>query len=52
MGELQQIDPVGKKVSTGKGTLDYDIFAVAMETVTNFFGNQKVQKYASVFQIF
>ena len=46
MGELQRIDPVGKKVSTDNGTLDYDILVLAMGTETNFFGNQQVKKYA------
>jgi len=46
MGELQQIDPVGKKVFTDNGTLDYDILVLAMGTETNFFGNQQVKKYA------
>jgi NADH dehydrogenase len=46
MGELQRIDPVGKKVFTDNGTLDYDILVLAMGTETNFFGNQQVKKYA------
>jgi NADH dehydrogenase len=46
MGELQYIDPVGKKVSTDNGTLDYDILVLAMGTETNFFGNQRVKKFA------
>jgi len=46
MGELQHIDPVGKKVSTDNGTLDYDILVLAMGTETNFFGNQQIEKYA------
>jgi NADH dehydrogenase len=46
MGELQQIDPVMKKVFTDNGTLEYDILVLAMGTETNFFGNRQVKKYA------
>jgi NADH dehydrogenase len=46
MTEVKGVDLDGRTVSTDHGTLRYDYLVLAAGSVTNFFGNQQVEKSA------
>lgn len=46
MSEVLEVNPEAKFITTSIGQLDYDYLVLATGTVTNFFGNEQVQKLA------
>lgn len=46
MGSLVEVIPSANSIVTDSGELQYDILVLAMGTETNFFGNEKIAKYA------
>ncbi len=46
VAEMEKIDPEAKQIHTSLGFLNYDHLVLATGAVTNFFGNQQLEKYA------
>jgi len=46
LATVQHIDPHDKLITTDIGNLTYDYLVLATGTKTNFFGNEKIAKYA------
>ena len=44
--EIEKIDPEKKLLSTSIGQIIYDDLVIATGVTTNFFGNEKIEKYA------
>ena len=46
LAEVLRVDTGEKLVFTDKGVLQYDYLVIATGTTTNFFGNEKIERYA------
>jgi NADH dehydrogenase len=43
LAELESVDPEAKTITTNIGSLSYDYLVIATGSVTNFFGNERIQ---------
>ena len=46
LAEVDNVDPLKKKINTNIGDLSYDYLVVATGSETNFFGNEEIEKNA------
>ena len=46
LAEVENVDPLKKKINTNIGDLSYDYLVVATGSETNFFGNEEIEKNA------
>ena len=46
LAEVNEVDPLKKKINTNIGELSYDYLVVATGSETNFFGNDEIEKNA------
>ena len=46
LAEVDNVDPLKKKINTNIGELSYDYLVVATGSETNFFGNEEIEKNA------